>query len=261
MLELDEATVTAANDAWVGAAPEGAEVLETGEFRLVLLPERFPDRLQAQWVRSTRPADAVVDDLVARAAAFGQPNAFVMAKAGAPEGFDEALLARGGELLDTADILARPLPGDVDVSDVPGLEVRWRATAEVTRDANRVGIAIFGGTPADDETIAAAAQTSRESFESGAGGAVVAYVNGTPAGIAGLQIVDGIARLWGGGVLEEFRGLGVYRAMVATRLAYAAEKGARMALSQGKVTTSSPILRRLGFKSYGQERSYRLPLG
>ena len=45
------------------------------------------------------------------------------------------------------------------------------------------------------------------------------------------------------------------------RLAYATEHGATMALTQAAVDTSSPILRRLGFVSYGRERSHRLPLG
>ena len=70
-----------------------------------------------------------------------------------------------------------------------------------------------------------------------------------------------MARLWGGAVLEAHRGRGVYRALVAARMTYAAEHGATMALTQGRITTSSPILQRLGFISYGQERSYRLPLG
>ena len=47
MGELDLATVAAANDAWV-LAPEGSEVVETAEYRLVRFPERFADPLQLQ---------------------------------------------------------------------------------------------------------------------------------------------------------------------------------------------------------------------
>jgi GNAT superfamily N-acetyltransferase len=95
----------------------------------------------------------------------------------------------------------------------------------------------------------------------GTGGAVVASLDGTPVGVAGVEVADGVARLWGGGVLEAYRGRGVYRGLVAARMTYAAERGATMALTQGRLATSSPILQRLGFVSYGQERSYRLPLG
>lgn len=62
-------------------------------------------------------------------------------------------------------------------------------------------------------------------------------------------------------MLEAYRGRGIYRALVAARMTYAAEHGATMALTQGRTITSSPILQRLGFVSYGQQRSYRLPLG
>lgn len=62
MGELDLATVAAANDAWV-LAPEGSEVVETAEYRLVRFPERFADPLQVQWVRSARPAEAVLGEV------------------------------------------------------------------------------------------------------------------------------------------------------------------------------------------------------
>lgn len=85
MGELDLATVAAANDAWV-LAPEGSEVLETAEYRLVRFPERFADPLQVQWVRSARPAEAVLGEVVARAVGFGLPEAYVYVKLSAPDG-------------------------------------------------------------------------------------------------------------------------------------------------------------------------------
>ncbi|HZE41697.1 MAG TPA: hypothetical protein VE172_23105 [Stackebrandtia sp.] len=49
----------------------------------------------------------------------------------------------------------------------------------------------------------------------------------------------------------------MYRALLAARLDY----GAAMALTPGRVTSGSPILRRLGFVSYGRERVVRVRLG
>jgi hypothetical protein len=83
MGELDLATVAAANDAWV-LAPEGSEVVETAEYRLVRFPERFADPLQVQWVRSARPAEAVLEEVVARAVGFGLPEAHVKLGVGLP---------------------------------------------------------------------------------------------------------------------------------------------------------------------------------
>ena len=38
-------------------------MVETAEYRLVRFPERFADPLQVQWVRSARPAEAVLGRL------------------------------------------------------------------------------------------------------------------------------------------------------------------------------------------------------
>jgi GNAT superfamily N-acetyltransferase len=89
---------------------------------------------------------------------------------------------------------------------------------------------------------------------------VVAYVDGCPVGSGGIAMADGVARLWGGAVLETARGQGVYRAILASRLGYGAAHGATMGLVKGRVDTSGPILRRAGFAPFGQEISYRVPL-
>ncbi|MBB5834816.1 GNAT family N-acetyltransferase [Kribbella italica] len=258
MGELELATVAAANDAWGGTAPLDAEVVETAEYRMVRMPERFGRHVMVQWVRSARQADAVLADLAARAAEFGRPDAWVTVRLSAPAGLDEALLARGAELGDTYDVLAMPLPAELKAPDLP--ELRWATTVDIVRDVNTVATAMFGGTKASEDILAQRTVEEQEKFAAGAGSALAAYVDGMPVGVGSLELVDGVARLAGSGVLESHRGRGIYRAMVAARLTYAEKRGATMALSQGNITTSSPILRRLGFVAYGQERSYRLPL-
>lgn len=257
---LDLVRVAAANDAWV-MAPAGSQIMETAEYRLVRLPERFPDPLALQWVRSKRPAEAVLVDIVERAAEFGLPEAYIYSKLSAPDGFDVALLARGARMVDATDVLAMPLPADVTMAEPVGLQVQWRTTLEVARDANTVQTAVFGGSRASDDEVAALAAAARESVAVGAGGIMVGYLDAVPVAVGGLDLVDGVARLWGGGVLESHRGRGAYRALVAARLRYAIEHGATMALTQGRVATSSPILQRMGFTPYGLERHYRLPSG
>ena len=261
MSGLDLATVMAADEAQPPAPPEGSEVVEAAGYRLVRLPDRFPDPLQVLWTRSTRPAATLLGEIIERAAGFGLPEAFVCVKLSAPDDVDEALLGKGAQLVDTADVLAMPLPADIEAPGVSGLDARWLTTPEIGRDANTIGVAVFGGTPATDDELAVRARGHSATHAAGTGGAVVAYLDGTPVALAGLEITDGVARLSGGGVLEEHRGRGVYRALVAARLAYAVEHGATMVFTQGRVTTSSPILRRLGFAPYGRERCYRLPLG
>lgn len=82
---------------------------------------------------------------------------------------------------------------------------------------------------------------------------------GRLAGAGGYALVDGVARLWGAAVLEEFRGRGVYRALVAARVHDARSRGATLAIVHAE-QTSSPILRRLGFRKYGERRLTRLPV-
>lgn len=159
------------------------------------------------------------------------------------------------------DILALPLPtvfagGDRRRAEVDGYAVRWVTEPSIGRDADAVGTAVFGGSPAPGDVIA----KKIESVAAGRGGNVVAYADDVPVGFASLEVVDGVARMSGGAVLEEHRGRGIYRALVAERLTYASSRGASMALTRGGVKTSSPILRGLGFVAYGQECVYRLPL-
>ena len=113
---------------------------------------------------------------------------------------------------------------------------------------------------APDERVAEIVARNADSIPAGQGGAVTAYLGGAPVGAGGLEIVDGVARLWGGAVIESARGQGVYRGLLAARLSYAAEHGATMALVKARTDTSSPILLRAGFAAYGEEPIYQVPL-
>jgi GNAT superfamily N-acetyltransferase len=56
------------------------------------------------------------------------------------------------------------------------------------------------------------------------------------------------ASLWGGGTAPEFRGRGIYRALVAARVALARERGYRY-VTVDAMATSRPILERVGFQA------------
>jgi GNAT superfamily N-acetyltransferase len=89
----------------------------------------------------------------------------------------------------------------------------------------------------------------------------LADLAGRCAGTGGYTLRDDrVCRLWGGGVLPEFRRQGVYRALVADRIAAARARGATLALVKARADTSAPILVRAGFTHYGREIRYRLRL-
>jgi GNAT superfamily N-acetyltransferase len=72
---------------------------------------------------------------------------------------------------------------------------------------------------------------------------------GTPAGTACCVVFERSVYLLGGVVLPAFRRRGLYRALVATRLRYAAERGIPYATSHASASTSAPLLERLGFET------------
>ncbi len=85
---------------------------------------------------------------------------------------------------------------------------------------------------------------------------LLATVDGQPAGSASLTLFppDG-AIMNGGAVRPQFRGRGVYRAMVAARMRMIREAGAAGAVVWGG-GMSRPILETLGFRTVGWRRFY-----
>ena len=68
-------------------------------------------------------------------------------------------------------------------------------------------------------------------------------------GAARMELLPGtrFAGLWGGGTVENWRGRGVYRALVAHRARVAADRGYRY-VQVDALARSRPILARLGFE-------------
>ncbi|MEE1754066.1 GNAT family N-acetyltransferase [Streptomyces sp. SP18CS02] len=78
--------------------------------------------------------------------------------------------------------------------------------------------------------------------------AVVAMAGDRPVGSARLEMPPGtrFAGLWGGGTVEDWRGRGLYRSLLAHRARIAAARGYRH-LQVDASAMSGPVLRRLGF--------------
>ncbi|MGK4580716.1 GNAT family N-acetyltransferase [Kitasatospora sp. HPMI-4] len=86
---------------------------------------------------------------------------------------------------------------------------------------------------------------------------VLAMAGGQPVCASRLEFYPGtgFAGLWGGGTLPEWRGRGIYRAMVAHRARLAAERGYRY-LQVDASDQSRPILGRLGFAALATTTPY-----
>lgn len=254
-LAADE--VTAAANAWLWFPPD-AQVVDTADLLLINWPGYFKKEPSLMRFTPAGEVRAAFDAAAEVVRSWGFPSLTAWVKLDAPGGLEELLRERG-VLDETVDVFALDLGAPRPTVQSGDFAIRWRGDLETSRDFEAVGIAAFEqGSIPDDPTLARLGAEAREDYLAGRGAQVIAYDGDRAVGAAGLSMAGTVARLWGGGVLPRARGRGVYRAMVAARLHYAVDHGAVMALVKGRIETSGPILRRLGFQAYGQERSYRV---
>jgi GNAT superfamily N-acetyltransferase len=86
---------------------------------------------------------------------------------------------------------------------------------------------------------------------------VVAMAGDEPVSAARVEFVPGtdFAGLWGGGTVPQWRGQGIFRALVAYRAGLAEARGYRY-LQVDALPTSRPILERLGFERVARTTPY-----
>ncbi|MEU7874865.1 GNAT family N-acetyltransferase [Dactylosporangium sp. NPDC049140] len=187
-------------------------------------------------------ADAVIAAQIRRFADAGLPWEWKLYSHDEPADLADRLLDAGfepgpAEALLVAEVGVLPqdaAPPDgvrlVPVTDADGAELVVRIHDEV-----------FGG---DHSAIGRTLLAQPDEVK-----AVVALAGDRPicAGRVELHRGTEFASLWGGGTAPEWRGRGVFRAVVAYRAAQAAAAGFRY-LQVDATDDSSPILQRLGFR-------------
>jgi GNAT superfamily N-acetyltransferase len=274
MSEWTAEKVRAAAEAWVWVPPDAEQVL-TSEYQLIAYPAYYQHPTQVAWSSVSRPVEEVVDEVLAQTRDWGRnqvywwvrddaaPSQASTGGANASQAStEEVLQLRGGKLAETVQVLGYDLTDsdpDLDLADGP--------QAELVRDERtlRASHLVSAEVWDDHRERTPAAITEElagllEALESWSDFRVVVFLDGEPAADGGCGIVGPVARLWGAGTRPAFRGRGAYRALLAARIALAREHGATLALVKGRVETSGPILRRAGFTSYGEERSYCVPV-
>jgi 8-oxo-dGTP pyrophosphatase MutT (NUDIX family) len=181
-----------------------------------------------------------------------------------PADLGEELTRKGSEIVGEHDISAYHLADGLPDLDVPpDVTVERVDTAEQLAELYPISAAAFGQPEASAQFRAAEAEELAAQVAAGDQRTIFRYlarIGGRPIGSAGLTVEGGVAKLWGGGVLETERGRGAYRALLAARLAEAAALDAKFALVKARTSTSSPILRKAGFVAYGREVLHQLPV-
>jgi GNAT superfamily N-acetyltransferase len=161
--------------------------------------------------------------------------------AGLEPGEEEALM-----VADANDVPEIQSPSDIrviSVSDEDGL-----------RQVKYVHDAVFGG----DHTPMI--ESMRQRLHTDAVVPVLALAGDEPVCAARVDFHIGtdFASLWGGGTLPDWRGRGIYRAMVSYRAKLALDRGYRY-LRTDALPTSRPILEKLGFVRLTTTVPYTLP--
>ena len=251
----DTAAVLAASQAW-SWVPDEARVHRTDELVVIAYPDYASKPTVAQSLGSDCDPDALVDEAHDAARALGRARVWwVVTGSRRPEGLVEELLSRGGEVVQRMDVLALPLADGLPDLAVPEAVTTRRVSDVVSlREALEVSRAAFDEPPVTDEMVADHLAEVVATIASRSGGRVVSSVEGRAASTGGFSLAGEVARLWGGGTRPELRGRGAYRAALAARLHLAVEMGATLALTHGRVDSSSPILQRLGFVRHGEQR-------
>ena len=246
--------------------PEGATEVRTDDYRLVrnadwVLGPAF-GAAQVTWSRTTRPVDEVIDEVAARVRGWGLPGAaWWITAVSQPAGSGEALRARGGELIDAVQVLAREL-----VDDLPQLPVPADVTVELVRDertfraASAVTAEGWGSSGPDEAGFAHQLNQALQDLAAWSGFRVVAFVGGEPVSTGGCTLSGEVAQLWGAITMSASRGHGAYRAVLAERLRLAREHGATLVMVKGRSLRTRPSLLRAGFADFGEARCYWLPV-
>lgn len=247
--------VLRASASWVWF-PRGSEQ-DQSDLQLVRYPARLGGGVRASQADSTSDAGVVLDRAIDRTKRWGESQLTVWTSAADRPDLESELRLRGAEHIDTVAVFAAPL-------EAVRIEVPADATAEVVRtreqvrEVDSVNVPVWGQSPLDEEGISAELAEISAALASGEGACVLGRLDGEAVSTGGCTIIDGFVRLWGAATIETARGRGAYRAVLAERLRVGSELGARTALVKGRVSTSAPILTRVGFEHYGDEHAYRL---
>jgi GNAT superfamily N-acetyltransferase len=260
MAAVSQALVAFANHFRPPGAP-GVEVIDTARYRITLQPDYpIPGPNSVSWIRCrSGEADQLIDEVRSLVAPRHLPLMWTLDPQAEPADFPEHL-AEHGVLPDPhapeVDVMVLPITATIEPPQIDGLEMRDALADEASfRTADAINSEAFDA-PRSGGEGAGLERRRQNQLAAGNRRVILASVGGEAAGSAGLTLFPPHgAVLNGGGVREKFRGRGVYRAMVAARLAMARQAGVEgLAVWGGPM--SAPILSRLGFEKVGWRRFY-----
>jgi GNAT superfamily N-acetyltransferase len=202
----------------------------------------------------TGDAERAIDEAIETYGALGLPFAWTLGPWTRPLDFAVRLRRRG---FTSTRALGMGAPPDLRVEVPAGIDVR-----EVADDATlEAFIACSAEGWAHHERELAAERASHAALLSARPQRVrlwLAEIDGRGVGTAVTVLFDDHGYLMGAQVLAPHRRRGVYRALVAARLAQLRELGHEYAVTLGGVSTSAPALARMGFDALYDAEVFRI---
>jgi hypothetical protein len=243
----------------------GSIVVQTEDYYLVRLPDHLlspTSGLAQAWISSVRPFGDYAGEAEETVRQWGLHEIWWWIDANTPAAVEESLLARGGELCDTYQLLALELNDSWLDTGAPGqgITVALENDRPTFDDAVKVETKGWNRPQMDASIIDSQYNQMLADLQTWSAYAVVAYLRGTPVAVGRTRLFGEVARLSGAVTLPTSRGRGAYHAILKARLRIAREHGATLALTRARPATSAPILHRVGFADYNDERCYRLSL-
>lgn len=236
-----------------GWAPDGTQIIDTDDYRLLLRPAEFGDDAHVPRIESERPAANLVAEINRTARESGYSEVvWSIYPTTRPTGLTDTLLGLGGRVLDQGALLSLHVPtdGNIDVGPTPGVSVRRVRDLAGLTDYRRIISTVYDQ-PLPDAT--AIADEAAGIADDHAGCRFVAYIDDEPAGSGAIAVRhDGSASLFGAATYPAYRRRGAYRAILAARTQWAAENGVPILLVSGRLSTSAPIMLRVGFTDRGR---------
>jgi GNAT superfamily N-acetyltransferase len=242
----------------------GVEVIVTARYHITLVPDfPIPGPNSVSWIRCpTEEADDVIREVRATIRPRNLPVMWVLDPDTEPSDFSRRLAAHDVHADphdEESTVMVLPAETQIDVPLIPGLAIEdalvdlaaFKASDDVAAEA-------FAGVPFG-ENRALSPFLERRFANSRATAnrrVLLATIDGEPAGSGSLTVFSPRGALINGGAVRpRFRGLGVYRALVAARLEIARREGASGLVVWGG-SMSGPILARLGFQPVSWRRFY-----
>jgi len=232
-------------------------------------------------------AERVIDEVVAEYRAIGKPTKWCTGPWTKPDDFGERLVRRGFTSWKT-----RGMGSETDAPIAPGAarvrlvetdgdldaylrisRLAWSIDdddVEATRASYRpmLGSVLFPFIVDVDGSAAGGTSRTHDVDGSAAGGTSRTHdVDGSAAGgtshthdvgASALLLRDGYGYLVGGAIVEHARGRGLYRALVAARLAFLRDRGIEYAVTHARESTSAPLLEHFGFETLFHGACYLL---